>query len=148
MCKNSTGQFGCWSFWTSFNYKCRYQFVVIATSLSFFLSVADCVGEIYDLCILQYSFKFGEHDVKICRHGNSQYKSDSYIRTQPSTLQQIKEKQAATTSTPKHIIAEITEEQGGIVKCRSASSLRLWILYFGIWSNVQLWQVFSYSNCV
>ena len=77
----------------------------------------------YDLCFLQYTFKFGEHDVKVCCHGNALHKSESYIRTQPSILEKIKEKQGSSNSTPKRIVAEITEEQGGILNCRSISSL-------------------------
>ena len=72
---------------------------IIATVVIMFVST-DCVGEMYDLCILQYSFKFGEYEVKICPHGNARCKSDSYIQKQPSTLKQIKEKQSSTNSMP------------------------------------------------
>ena len=58
-----------------------------------FVFSVDCDGDMYDLCFLQYTFKFGEHDVKVCCHGNARYKSESYIQTQPSTLEKIKEKQ-------------------------------------------------------
>lgn len=77
-----------------------------------------------DKCIIQYGFRYGEHDVKICSHGNSHQPSESYIRTQPSTLQKVKEERAACcNSTPKSIVAKITEKEGGIVKCRSPSVL-------------------------
>lgn len=77
-----------------------------------------------DKCIIQYGFRYGKHDVKICSHGNSHQPSESYIRTQPSTLQKVKEERAACcNSTPKSIVAKITEKEGGIVKCRSPSVL-------------------------
>ena len=85
--------------------------------------VVDSAGDISDICIVQYAFRFGEHDVKICPHGNSRRHSDSYIRTQPSTLQRIKKEQATAGSTPKSVVAKITESEGGIIKCRSSSNL-------------------------
>ena len=68
-------------------------------------------------------FKFGEHDVKVQPHGNARHSSDLYIRTQPSTLQKIKEKQKGSNSMPKNVVAEITKEEGGIIECRSSSCL-------------------------
>ena len=76
-----------------------------------------------DLCIVQYTFRFGEHDVKICSYGNSHRRSEPYIRTQPSTLKTVKEEQACSNSTPKAVVAKITESEGGIINCRSSSSL-------------------------
>ena len=64
-----------------------------------------------DLCIVQYTFRFGEHEVKICPHGNSRCRSDSYIRTQPSTLQRVKEEQANSGSTPKSVVAKSLKEK-------------------------------------
>jgi len=87
-----------------------------------FLSV-DSAGVMSDLCIVQYTFRFGEHDVKICPHGNSRRRSEPYIRTQPSTLKRVKEEQACSNSTPKAVVAKITESEGGIINCRSSSSL-------------------------
>ena len=76
------------------------------------------------MCVIQYTFKFGEHDVKVLPHGNVRRHSDSYIRTQPSTLQKIRDKQAGNgNAAPKTVVAEITKEQGGIVECRSSSCL-------------------------
>ena len=85
--------------------------------------VVDSAGDISDICIVQYAFRFGEHDVKICPHGNSRRHSDSYIQTQPSTLQRVKKEQATAGSTPKSVVAKITESEGGIIKCRSSSNL-------------------------
>lgn len=61
-------------------------------------------GNIKDICVIQYTFKFGEHDVKVQSHGNVRHNSDSYIQTWPSTLQKIKEKQMSSSSTPKVLL--------------------------------------------
>ena len=88
------------------------------------LLYTDHEGRMEDKCIIQYAFRFGEHDVKICSHGNSHEHSEPYVRTQPSTLQKVKEERAACcNSTPKSVVAKITEREGGIVKCRSPSVL-------------------------
>ena len=89
----------------------------------FLLLCIDCAGDISDLCVVQYTFRFGEHDVKICPHGNARHNSDSFIQTQPSTLQRIKESHGRGSLTPKGLVAKITEEEGGMVNCRSSSSL-------------------------
>ena len=86
--------------------------------------IADHAGSIKDMCVIQYTFKFGEHDVKVQPHGNVRRHSDSYIRTLPSTLQKIKDKQMCSGNpAPKTVVAEITKEEGGIVECRSTSCL-------------------------
>jgi len=56
-------------------------------SVIIFILIADCAGNIEDLCVIQYTFKFGEHDVKVQPHGNVRHNSDSYVQTRPSTLQ-------------------------------------------------------------
>lgn len=83
----------------------------------------DSTGNVVDLCFVQYTFRFGEHDVKVSCHKNSRRSSESYARTQPSTLQRIKEEQACSHSTPKSVVAKITESEGGIINSRSPSSL-------------------------
>ena len=92
-------------------------------SVIIFILIADYAGNIEDLCVIQYTFKFGEHDVKVQPHGNVRHNSDSYVQTQPSILQKIKEKQMSSSSTPKSVVAEITKEEGGIIECRSSSCL-------------------------
>jgi len=61
--------------------------------------------------------------VKVLPHGNVRHHSDSYIRTQPSTIQKIKDKQSSGISAPKTVVADITKEEGGIAECRSSSCL-------------------------
>ena len=63
----------------------------------------DSAGVMSDLCIVQYTFRFGEHDVKICPHGNSRRRSEPYIRTQPSTLKRVKEERHVATQLQKRL---------------------------------------------
>ena len=55
---------------------------------------------------------------KVLPHGNVHHHSDSFIWTQPSTLQKIKDKQCSGIT----VVAEITKE-GGVVECHSSSCL-------------------------
>ena len=85
--------------------------------------VADFARDVSDVCIVQYAFQFGEHNVKICSRGNSHRHSDSYIRTHPSTLQRIEEGASNCWFNFQSVVAIITETEGGIMKCQSPSNL-------------------------
>ncbi len=107
-----------WSTWEGL-----YTSMACHLAFCFPLFSIDSVGKVNNICIVQYTFRFGEHDVKISTHGNSRRRSEPYVRTQPSTLQKIKEEQACASSTPKSVVAKITESEGGITQCRSSSNL-------------------------
>ena len=60
-----------------------YTCVIIAT-----YSIIDHNQDLLHLALVQYVFDGNEHSVIPQPHGNSK-KSDSYVRTMPSTLQKV-----------------------------------------------------------
>ena len=70
--------------------------------------------------IVQYHFTGDEHEVLVRPHGNSK-RSESYIRTMPSTLKELTE--VASEKTPKPAVHSISSHHGGIVGASSARSL-------------------------
>ena len=72
------------------------------------------------LCLLQYVFTTGEHEVKPAPHLNAKH-SESYVRTMPSTLSKLKA--TASGSTAKKALAFVSETEGGIEHAKSAGSL-------------------------
>ena len=72
--------------------------------------------ELLNLALVQYAFDGMEHSVVPRPHGNSK-KSDSYIRTMPSTLNKLKK--VAVNLTPKFAVCEVS----GDVSAPSAGSL-------------------------
>ena len=49
----------------------------------------DAGNETQNLALIQYTFKFEEHDVKLAPHGNSM-KHEGYVRTKPSVMEKLK----------------------------------------------------------
>ena len=71
---------------------------------------------------MQYTFLFGEPvPIKIEPHGNAKSNKRSYIRTQHSTLEDIKEN--LITSTPKAAVKKVYEKAGGITNVHSISEV-------------------------
>ena len=72
------------------------------------------------LCLLQYVFTTGEHEVKPAPHWNAKH-SEGYVRTMPSTLSKLKA--TAYGSTAKKALGFVSEAEGGIEYAQSAGSL-------------------------
>jgi len=92
-------------------YVCSNEHIAIATHVAYFRKKA---------CII--SAGFISYPL-VCSERAARATDTGYIRTQPSTLKRVKEEQACSNSTPKAVVAKITESEGGIINCRSSSSL-------------------------
>ena len=69
---------------------------------------------------VQYRFDRCEHDIEIAPHGNS--KTDlPFSRIKPSTIKHIKE--AAKNKRPAHVLRELHNIKGGLVKANSGGDL-------------------------
>ena len=70
--------------------------------------------------LVQYVFDDEEHSVTIRPHGNSK-KRESYLRTMPSTLSNLKK--VTKNLTPKFAVCKVHTESGGLTKATSVGSL-------------------------
>ncbi len=83
-------------------------------------TVIDNKGVTKPRAVVQYFFQGGRKiPVHLESHGNSKRKERPYYRTQPSTLQAIKEKCKAVTTSVAY--SEVFEAAGGIQNCKSMS---------------------------
>lgn len=83
-------------------------------------SVLDGNGITMDRAIVQYFFNGGiKVPVKIRSHGNSKSEERPYYRTQPSTIQAIKDE--CKTKTASMAYSDVFEAAGGISDCKSMS---------------------------
>lgn len=81
----------------------------------------DCKGRQLPLAVVQYSFLYGKVlPIKVTPHGNS-HTSRPYIRTQHSTLAEIKEN--VIRMTPKAAVKAVYDKAGGIVNSTSLSEV-------------------------
>ena len=70
--------------------------------------------------MIQYLFEGPEIDIKIKPHGNSKGNS-SFFRTATSTKKRIQ--QLASSSTPKAVVSQLTQERGGEIEARGLALL-------------------------
>ena len=87
------------------------------------VSIFVCIDrdeELLNRCIVQYHFTGDEHEVLVRPHGNSK-RSESYIRTMPSTLKELTE--VASEKTPKPAVHSISSHRGDVIGASSAGSL-------------------------
>lgn len=82
--------------------------------------ILDCKGKLQRYAFVQYRFDRCEHDIEIAPHGNSKSNSP-FSRIKPSTIKHIKD--AAKTKRPVHVLREIHDTKGGIVKANSGGDL-------------------------
>ena len=73
--------------------------------------------QLLNRCIVQYHFTGDEHEVLVRPHGNSK-RSESYIRTMPSTLKELTE--VASEKDTK--TSSLSSQRGGVVGASSAGS--------------------------
>ena len=85
---------------------------------SFF--VLDSEGQRNKYSMIQYLFEGPEIDIKIKPHGNSKGNS-SFFRTATSTKKRIQ--QLASSSTPKAVVSQLTQERGGEIEARGLALL-------------------------
>lgn len=76
--------------------------------------------QLLNRCIVQYHFTGEEHEVLVRPYGNSK-RSEAYIRTMPSTFNELTE--IASKKTPKPAVHFVSSQRGGVVGTSSAGSL-------------------------
>ena len=82
----------------------RHKIVIRATNSK---------GDQEDKMFVQYYFEKEEKCVKILPHGNSK-KDQAFVRTQYTTLEEIKHLSKSDSKKPKAIFHEILETKGGV----------------------------------
>ena len=75
--------------------------------LLLFGHVTDSENDTLNLALIQYTFAYEEHTVKVAPHGNA-VKSESYVRTMPSVLNKLKD--ASSSNTAKRALSLVTND--------------------------------------
>lgn len=75
------------------------------------------------LALLQYYYEGDEVLLKLKQHGNSKNSSEPYVRTRPSTIQEVKETASSRKCQPREVFFESVRQKGGMEFCRSKSEL-------------------------
>ena len=73
------------------------------------------------LALLQYYFEGEETLLNLKEHGNSKNNTEPYVRTKPSTFEQLKE--ISRSCQPREVFFEAVRQKGGLEFCRSKSDL-------------------------
>ena len=82
----------------------------------------DWKGEPVKHVMVEYSFKGEEHDIALVPHRNSKQSTKSFLRTEKSTKDMVKE-QVKSGKRPSEVYDSVFEENGGLMKAESLSSL-------------------------
>ena len=83
----------------------------------------DSKWQRHRLILLQYYYEEEEVQLKLKKHGNSKNSNEPYVRTRPSTIQDLKETVSSRKWQPREVFFESVRRKGGLEFCRSKSEL-------------------------
>jgi len=83
----------------------------------------DSKWQRHRLVLLQYYYEEEEVQLKLKQHGNSKNSNEPYVRTRPSTIQELKETVSSRKWQPREVFFESVRRKGGLEFCRSKSEL-------------------------
>ena len=75
------------------------------------------------LILLQYYYEEEEVQMKLKKHGNSKNSNEPYVRTRPSTIQELKETVSSKKWQPREVFFESVRRKGRLEFCLSISEL-------------------------